>query len=286
MLRPWIAFALASVLPAASAAASVSVKLRGSTLVVAGDAGDDVVVIDGQESFSKLVVSVNGISFGNFVGVRNVRVNTKGGNDSVFVAAIEIGGNLSISTGTGDDTVEIDPFDLVTTEVFIGGDASLSLGGQAGDNVSIHEAFDQSVTIGGNLRIRNAANVRIDGFGTGSDSDALDIRIGGDLVIDTRVATGLGVGQFTVLLEEVDVGGRFRLRGANDPDKVGIANSHCAGAVSIALRGGDDVLGLGSSPSLVNEFNAKISLNGGPGADVLTVDPGNVFTSPPKIKSF
>ncbi len=285
-MRPMgFAFVLASILPAASAAGA-SVKLNGSTLIVTGDSGDDSVVIDGKESFSKLTVSVNAVPFGDFGGVRDIRVKTKGGNDGVVVSALEIGGNLSISTGTGTDTVEIDPFNGVTMEVFIGGDVALDLGGQADDDVSIHEAIDLSVRIGGNLRIKGAGKVRIDGAGTGSDSDALDVRIGGDVLIDTKVAKDVGPAGFTLLLEEVDVGGSFRFRSGNGVDKVGLADSHFVGAVSIKLRGGDDTLGVGASPVLANEFHAKISLNGGAGTDELDIDPANVFAVPPAVKSF
>lgn len=89
---------------------TVVVNTRGNNVTITGDVEDNVLQI--SESGGKIIVfSVGGTNIiGGTTGIdagdlENVTIMSKGGNDSVAVGFITIGGRLAIVTSSGDDDV-------------------------------------------------------------------------------------------------------------------------------------------------------------------------------------
>ncbi len=273
-------------LAAPSSEGAVNVTRNGPVLTITGDNAPDQVIIEGNGHTAEVTVIANGFPHGTFVGVRDIRVKLKGGDDDLEINAIDIGGDLTVKLGSGDDALDIDPEGTVDHEVFIGGDVDVNMGGQAGDVCDFREQATFTVTIGGNLRIRKAADVAILGEGLNASSEEDDVHIGGDLRIESARTVDVNADLAAILLEDVDVGGETRISTGGTSETVRANDCHFAGRLRVELGAGNDTLDFGNGPAFFNEFNSKVVLDGGLGTDLLIASADNVFEVPPKIKSF
>ena len=200
---------IAIALPSASGA--VRVTQKGSLVTIVGDGASDSVIIAGNGHTAEIDVVANGFPHGPFVGVRDIRVKLKGGDDNVEINALDIGGDLTVRLGSGDDVLDLDPEGAADNDVFIGGNVDVNMGGQAGDVCDFREQATFTITIGGNVRIRESADVAILGEGVDAGLDEDDVHIGGDLVIESARMVDGNADLAAILLEDVDIGGDTRI---------------------------------------------------------------------------
>lgn len=127
---------------------AASATMIGSTLVVNGTEGNDNIQVGGLDT-GNISVQINGGQGLSFHGVKNIKIDAKGGNDRITVAAA-VTGDLEVKAGSGDD--------------------SLNVSGRYGNDVTIdmgNEQFDQAVL----------------------DATIRDLGIGDDLTVKSSLVT-------------------------------------------------------------------------------------------------
>lgn len=121
---------------------TVSVIQDGGQLTITGDSSgaksNDNVTITGTDP-SKVDVTHDGTTE-SFTDVTDITVNTKKGKDTVTVVDLDIEGDLSVNTGSGQDVV-----DFIGGEGTIGGDLSVSTG-TASDKVTLDTIIVGGIT--------------------------------------------------------------------------------------------------------------------------------------------
>lgn len=93
---------------------AASIKHKGKNLIINGSDDAETIRIVGTGTVGEVQVDLNGdgdlADEGEatvYTGVKNIKVNGKGGNDSVTVENVNIEGNLSFKGGKGDDSGSI-----------------------------------------------------------------------------------------------------------------------------------------------------------------------------------
>jgi hypothetical protein len=158
-----------------------TVTVQNGTLLIEGDDGESVVSITGIGTGSGVYLvetpegsqTVSGI-------IGGIMVNLAGGNDSLVMNNVYVGGAISIQTGDGDDTVVLGDRDVVSSRgnlqvnlgagndqidgkrLYIGFNQSIN--GEEGNDQLIFEGFASPFTIG----TSGARNVACSG-GSGND---------------------------------------------------------------------------------------------------------------------
>jgi Ca2+-binding RTX toxin-like protein len=100
-------------------ASTTTPGLQGTTLIVNGTAGDDVIVVGGRSSAVWVTINGRAMAGGPFAGVTKIIVNAGDGNDLVNLSRMFI--NATANGGFGNDTL-------------IGTGADDVLNGEAGDD--------------------------------------------------------------------------------------------------------------------------------------------------------
>lgn len=279
--------ALCSILASAPASASVSVAFKGGNLVISSDAAGDSIAVDGEGAVGAIAVTANAVTTTHHVGVRNIRVSARGGDDTVEFSAIRVGGDVSVRTSGGNDRVDLDDAGSVSLGAFVGGSFEVDTGGQAGDLVTIEVTTNvtDGVLIGGDLRIHGAADILVDADGVSSDVQLDDVNVGGDFVVDRNVGHPVNADGKTIAIDNLNVGGATRVILSGADDSISIKRSCFAAKAIFSLGGGDDILDLDEGPANV-VFNAAVKLKGGKGDDLFDTKPTNVFTFAPKTSGF
>jgi hypothetical protein len=140
---------------------AVNISQSGSTLTVTGDGNDEIIHVHDYAGGVRVHVDEDGGGAEDFdatyYGVSNIKINTNGGDDVVYVSYLSISGTLDIKTGAGDDRVRIDGyadyFDSNYGDVSIGKDLKIDTG--SGDDRVLVFADDEYYTsIGGKLEIK------------------------------------------------------------------------------------------------------------------------------------
>jgi uncharacterized delta-60 repeat protein len=138
------------------------VRMMGTELVITGAGTADTVSVSPQGNKVKVVATLNGTNFNQtFSGVTRVRVDTKGGNDTITFAS-----NLTLPTwtdaGAGNDTVT---------------------GGGGADEIYLGDGDDTADAGAGNDFVAGGAGKDLIQGGTGNDTlyggDGDDLVIGG-----------------------------------------------------------------------------------------------------------
>ena len=88
-------------------AVSVTTGKQG-LLKITSDGGSDFVEVDGTGVFGEVDVYVGGSFVGTFSGVKTIKAAMKGGEDSLHVSAVQIGGALDVNMGDGPDIFDLD----------------------------------------------------------------------------------------------------------------------------------------------------------------------------------
>ncbi len=203
---------------------------------------------------------------GILIGVtRNVIVNTKGGNDGVFISGLVVSADLNVNTAGGQD-------DVLVEETFVGDDMRLTTGGGA-DVVYVggvaatslrSTAVDSdddyvmspisSVTVDGNMFVVTGGSdddvglfdLSVGGqlrMSTGSGSDFVEI--GGEEILDLGAATAS-----SVIGDDCDAPNTTTVLSTTSDDSRVIRDGCAIGAVvvggpiNLSLGSGDDLLGL------------------------------------------
>ncbi|MFM9964687.1 MAG: hypothetical protein ACKV2Q_26070 [Planctomycetaceae bacterium] len=250
---------------------ATGITLTGTdgTLIRRGARSASTVTIAGSNTFRDVNIDLNGgndaltvnvgtaLAAGNLTALRNLRINTGVGDDSVTVnnatsmsGSITVGGGLAVDLGAGNDrlttTAQPAPSTLVAAPINVAGNVRIT--GSTGDDVVALEAL----TVGKHLTIEtgsgNDSVVFVDSTITGNANVSLSA---GNDDLDTNGLTVNGTAIFDA--------------GAGDDGSLDIANSFFASLVRISLQTGNDGLELSS------EFGGVLEVTGGVGNDFLGI---------------
>ncbi|MEZ6055716.1 MAG: LEPR-XLL domain-containing protein [Planctomycetaceae bacterium] len=175
---------------------SATAKLRNGTLTIRGDSSDDAILVNGQ-GFGVGEVEVfhdsdgDGtvdVSLGEFSGVTNIKIVSRGGNDAIGVADLNITGNLTINTGGGDDCVFLQG-GLQGSPAEVGGTVNIKTGG-GNDYLRI-----ESYNIAGNLTVATGAGDEIVHLQDVVTTEKMGVNLGGGndyLISNFTVDFGVG----------------------------------------------------------------------------------------------
>lgn len=266
-------------------AVTPSFSATTGTLTIAGDSTSEEVLLQSEGSAGQVGVFVTGQGpLGTYVGVRTLRINLGGGNDILTVAAINIGGDLSVNMGSGaDEFTIINTGTIAEAPVFIGGSVIVNMGNNANDYFVIDSEGGLPINIGRDLRVSQVADVTIVGGLGSSRIDAGDITIGGNLSIALSGlgdANGNGV---EVLLDDVNVGGNTTLKGSAANDRMRFLDCAFSRRVAINLGSGNDRVSINEGPLHSSRFSEQFLLNGGTGTDTFERGADNFFATLPKL---
>lgn len=260
--------------------ATTTFTKSGGTLKISGDAQNDTIAVHGTPVSGSVVLFDAAQQIGALDGVRDIVVNSGGGDDLVLVTGVQIGGSIKINTGTGVDHIVIrGDGSQVERELFIAGSIDVSMGRQAGDAFELNTDTKCGASIGRNVVIRGASTVELLGSSGSASSEARDVRIGGDLRIDTA-----GDGDTTVRVGQTNVHGSMKLNGSKGSDSITLEQVHCLRSVSIRTLGGDDTVAFGTN-SDVNRFGSTVVVDGGAGLDTAKSMVKSTFVITPVVKN-
>jgi hypothetical protein len=275
-------------------AVSVTTGKQG-LLKITSDGGSDFVEVDGTGVFGEVDVYVGGSFAGTFSGVKTIKAAMKGGEDSLHVSAIQIGGALDVNMGAGPDIFDLDteavggegaPF---FGDVFIGGAVIAKLGNNTDDFVEwdtnvAGEGF--GITIGNNVTLQGAADVDLDGAGEDFGVQDTDINIGGFLRITSNIAGDVNGDGHNVDLDDINVGGTTIIALGAADDDIQVTDSSFARRVEASLGAGDDLIDSDEGPGNQNRFDGVVVVNGGNGTDEVDGNPLDEFAFfPPTLNS-
>lgn len=262
---------------------TVGFQPKQALLTLAGDAGISTVDIEGTGVPGQVDVFVDGVAMGTFSGVRSIKGNLFAGNDTLRLAAVNIGGSVNVKMGFGDDEFDVDNTPDVGASpdgsVYIGGSVFVSFAKQSGDCVTWDcDAGLLGITIQQNVTLTGVADVDLNGGGASFNTEPNDIHIGGFALISL---TGLGTAPH-VEMDNVNVGGVTTLGGSALADTIEISDSSFF-KVNAVLGGGNDVLDL-ELPAGPNRFGGAVVIDFGAGIDTLDNQAANVFLVSPVVK--
>lgn len=267
---------------ASAARAEVTATLSKGKLKLTSDADSDIITVEGNGELGRVAVLANGSNAGEFSGVRDIDVKTGAGDDQVSFLGIQIGGNLRAKLGDGGDNLRLDAVGFpVVKQVLIGGNLDVTLGGDAGDSFAVGTASDAPVNILGNVTIRGASLIDMDGDGINPALENLDIVIGGKFRIERAGGDANAAPIDFYHLDDVVVGGDAKLVFGDENDELRITDSQFARKVTIQLRGGDDIVDFRNDAT---KFDGPIDFIGGSGVDSLVDSNGCEFSVQPTFK--
>jgi hypothetical protein len=265
----------------------VSLAAGGRLEIQGDDLDNKVLVTAGAEAGSFVVTGLDGTTVtmdGTTSGeatiqdASDVKIDLGAGNDLVAVVGANVGGKLSINTGSEDDRVFI---------------------GTAGDAVELEGVTlpaDLAVTVGGRLNVKTGDgddvieinDASVNGMvsvyaGDGDDN----VTLGGSVIgptdgtasAEANVGLGLGLGHGhgehglgLGLGRLFHFGGHFRARGGadidlgNGDDTLNLDNVTARGKISVRAGDGDDTINATAVTS------AALSVLGGDGLDAVTLN--------------
>lgn len=265
---------------AVSAQGEITFSKSGGTLKINGDAQNDTINVLGTAVSGAVMLFDAVQQIGAVDAVHDIVVNTGAGDDLVLVIGVQIGGSIKIKTGTGVDHVAIrGDGGQVERELLVAGNIDVSMGRQAGDEFELDTDTKCGASIGRNVVIRGATKVEFTGSFGSANSEARDVRIGGDLRIDTA-----GDGPTTLSITGTNIHGAMKLGGSQQADSITLEQVHCLRVASIRTLGGDDSIKFGTN-SDVNRFGSTIVVDGGPGLDTAKSMVKSTFAVTPVVKN-
>ena len=231
-----------------------SFEILGAVVVRGGD-GDNSFDLDPIESLTMGTVSVvngSGFDFVDFgdtvVNARSIVINNGNGGSFLFIDGdVTIQGDLIVNAGNGNDLVN--PGDTGGDFLRVSGSVVFNLGN--GNNESSFEQL--STEIGGGLTITGGSGedfIEFDGdevsvrrsvtLVTGSGDDAIEM----DSAVGTTIRGGLVIntaqGLDSITLFAVDVAGATTVNTGEGNDEVFVDNSRFRGKVTLLTLGGND----------------------------------------------
>lgn len=223
--------------------------------------------------------------------IRDLRVDMKGGNDTLTIAdsaGINIGRNVEISTGAGNDKV------VISTnggQINVGNDLSINTG-PGNDAVGLADAekfagvtdaatllavaddtgteMSQQIRVGRDLNITTGGGndtVGVAGVEAGRNANLNTGAGRGDILGVSNLRAGrnldLNLGD-TNALQNVTVAGTIKVRSGASNDRFVVDRIH-AGSVDVNLQGGNDQLAIGADVVVTG----RVNINGGAGKNSL-----------------
>lgn len=271
---------------------TVSANFAASSgiLTITSDAASDMVNVEGSGVAGQLRVSANGGFGALFSGVRSIRANLGGGNDHLLIAAIQIGGGVTINMGSGSDQFRLYTRTFLPSSmdgnVMIGGPLTANMGNNVGDFVDVHANLATfGIFVGGNVALHNVADVDLNGNGGSSLSETIDIHVGGNLTIGLSSFGDVNSDGLNVDIDDLNVLGTTTINGSSAADRVQITESTFARRVVVSLGAGDDLLDLDLGAGFRNRFFDRFTFYGGSGFDTFDNNTDNVFAFQPVLSS-
>lgn len=287
---------------------SVAILNDGGNLVIRGSSGttingssdDFVAIMSATNIHDDLRVNLRGGN--NTLSLQNVQVGddvhmrSGRGNDTITIADSQIDDNLLINTAEGNDTV-------VVQNLNVSEDTRISTGAGS-DQVRV------SVTrVDDDLRIRSASGddaiiVSACEIGddytihSGSGDDTINVA-STNLSDDLRVSTSSG--SDVLVFDEIAVGDDSNIRSGKGDDSVVVINSQLADDLSVSTRSGDDFVFIdptvvgddmklktgGDNDTIVfrgaNVFSDRTRISGGSGTNLVDIDTSSQFANDPRL---
>ena len=302
---------ITGLLAGSAAAQNVSAQLKGTTLVVTGGDGSEVLTVaneaglvdgDGGSSGTTVVLvpgldtTLNETSDAiSFDGVTKLRFSLNGGSDELSFAQFSFTGPLVVHGGDGADQISFSTSDIVGPVKLLGdaGDdsfdftdatftGSLKILGSTG--VLDVEAVDASCE---NLQIKGGPSVDVVSFGAFSaDSVKINLSAGDDQVLVDSISVGLG---FAALLGpgvnslnvtgENAIGENLLYRGGTGDDTVLVQDTSVGENLDVKLFGGANSFTLASVAASMN-VGEHLVVSGGAQTDDITVSDANGVAFP------
>jgi hypothetical protein len=298
-------------------AGNVLVNVVNGNLRIEGDAdANKIMIASGTEAGTFVVTGLDGTTLGDATDpvtvsdVRNIRVGLGEGDDLVAIVGANVGGNVSIRTGLGDD------------RVFIGtGDGAAELAGVLPADVSVSVRGHVGISTDGGLDqvAVDDASVAWLSVDAGEDNDVVSLGstapLGGAaarLVVRHGLHVNLGAGNDQLNVDQVSTRGGLVARGGRGDDTIDASLTKAAAMVVLGDGGVDTVtladldvrhlgvhtgegidsvdirdsvftslgvsLGAGSDTLTTGGLEAKVAiLDGGVGEDTYDEQSANVF---------
>jgi hypothetical protein len=277
-------------------AGNLKVVQSGSTLKATGDAagftGGAASVLEGDSDPTSGVVrfvpldgsTVNGVAAdAQFTGVKNVSIKLGNGPNGFEFESVDVPGNVAISGGTGDDTIDVGGgtvggtltldsgggagVDSVNCEVVeIGGDAVLQSSGSGGKDFT----FGCNAT--GNLKASfSSSGHNIVTVSDGASAESLALKANGAFdeinvnpaSIDRNAKFSLGNGANTLVFTGTLIGEALAVSSGRGADTIQLKGPHIGAGAKISAGNGANVLAAGPDTTLIGE---SLQLTTGSGA--------------------
>lgn len=233
-------------------AGDVTVTVDGSALRVLGDADANQIQIIGRRDGSAVVSGLDGTTinggtaeFSADAGLRTTQIELGDGNDEVEIRGLVLQNALTVRTGSGDDSTDIQFIDVRGIEVS---------GDDGNDVLQLDNVFSRrSIFIRG---------------GDGDDTVAIGAMAAQrDALIDT------GNGNDTLAVERLGIKETLSLLLGNGDDQALIAGETYAYRGNIVLGAGDDSLSiLPATNETAARFRRNLSVFGNSGDDTIALD--------------
>jgi hypothetical protein len=232
-----------------------SVSVVNGTLIIEGDAGNDVVsvaaTVPGLGQF--VVTTLQGTQTVN--GVSNIQVNLHAGDDQFSMNNVLVAGKISILTESGNDVVRLGHSAIVSSagnlevdlgagsdvlsgqRLYIGGNQMFN-GGDGDDQISFAGSYNGGVFV---LGTSSAGATSITG---GSGSDKINVRY--SFIVGQWSFDG-GTGNDNVFIDTSACSSNVTVLGGLDQDVLVVDTNFFQGAVIINGNAGNDQLRLSNS---------------------------------------
>jgi len=262
----------------------VNFNPNNGLLKITGDNLDNKVEVDGDGTKGHAEVFVDDVSVGEFVNVISIKANLKGGDDFLFLAALQIDGNVTANFGDGADELDMDNlgFNMVDDELEIEGFLKANLGNDPGDFAEM----DDAITIDGDVTIIGVADVDFNGDGVNRNVEADDITLLSDLSITFSGFGDTDADGFELDIDNVNVSGTTLIKGTNQEERLEITDCRFQGNFTANLDDGDDFINMNNGAADSNIFFSNAIFNGGDDNDTFLKGLDNFFTVPETILNF
>jgi len=275
--------------------------IRGSNgTTINGSSDDFVAIMSATNIHDDLWVNLRGGN--NTLSLQNVQVGddvhmrSGRGNDTITIADSHIDDNLLINTAKGNDTVVVQNLNVsedIRISTGAGSDQVRVSVTRVDDDLRIRSASGDDAIIVSACEIGDDYTIH---SGSGDDTINVASTILSD---DLRVSTSSG--SDVLVFDEIAVGDDSKIRSGKGDDSVVVINSQLADDLSVSTRSGDDFVFI--DPTVVgddmklktgrdndtivfrgaNVFSDRTRISGGPGTNLVDIDTSSQFANDPRL---
>jgi len=267
---------------------AASVAKRGSTLVITGDTGNNMIGVAGTTDAGSFDVNIDG-NTDTYHGISNLKIDGKNGQDTITLMGAQFVGKVDIKGGNDVDIITIDSFSAAAKALSIksgNGDDIVTVDGSFGD-VKIDLGNGDNLFLSADLTSGKNFNLK-----AGSGNDDIQINF---LSAPGKVSLSLGNGDNKVVASGAVSGKDFSVKTGNGEDSVMVVDLRMFGTAKIDLGKGDDTaditgtafksidvkMGDGNDTLKLDVMSNRVTIDGGKGLDTY-----NGPTFPTRIKGF